>query len=247
MKLLIAGLAAMLAMALGPTIAVGSGINLSWDDCGTHGTGFKSFSCDTNTGAHTIVGSFLPNFVVESMTSSQMILDLNSEAPSLPDWWRLGSGACRAGSLNADFDFTSGYSSCFDYWQGGAIGAATHDVPIGNRTRITVNAALLSGPPGPIAADTEVYSFSLKINHARTTGDGACAGCDGGVCILFTSIRLMQQAPAPPSIILTNPIDRAFVEWQCPTGITIAGPCYFFGCPTPARGHTWGQIKQLYR
>jgi len=248
--------AAVVATALFATSARSAGfypgINLSWDDCGTNGIQVRNFACDTNSGLHTMIGSFVAPEGVEAMSANEVIMDLDSETPEMPAWWQMRTGLCRAGSLSGNFDFTDGYPSCYDYWQGGAIGSFAMDPPVGNRVRIKGVFALPTGDPRITSIDygAEVYSFKLRVNNAKTIGPAACGGCEMGACIVLNQIKLAQPVPRP-SITLNSPADRLFVSWQCP-----AHPfyydhsryyCLFPSCPTPARAHTWGQIKQLYR
>jgi len=252
-KFLIAVTAAVLAVALTSTSAPAEGLNLSWDDCGTHGVQQRAFACDTNAGSNTIVGSFVAGAYLTAVTGAEAVMDLNSSSPALPNWWMQRTGSCRAGSLNGNFDFTAGPFNCFDYWQGGAIGAITQDPPDGNRVRIKGVFALPTDDSriGPIAEGTEVYAFKAVITNARTTGLGACSGCDAGACIVFHHILLYQPPPDHSNYYLSAPADRQFVTWQCPGDIQIVDPgigqfCHL-DCPTPAGSRTWGQIKQLYR
>ena len=251
MKLLIAALAVILATALAPRSAHGSGINLSWDDCGANGTQIKTFACDTNVGLHTMVGSFVAPLGIEAMSANEIVLDLQSTAAAIPAWWQMRTGLCRPQSaLSGNWDFTGGPFSCYDYWQGGAIGAIVMDPPVGNFTRIKGVFALPAGDPriGYVDERWEVYSFKLRVTNLKTTGAGACIGCEAGACIVLRSIRLNQPAPLS-TFEIANPQQRAFVSWQCESFLDHdrVPNCLFPGCPTPARTQTWGQIKQLYR
>jgi hypothetical protein len=100
-----------------------------------------------------------------------------------------------------------------------------------------------------IAQGTEVYSFKAVIENAKTTGLGACGGCEVGACILLNSIKL-NQAPPNNGYYISTPAQRQFVTWQCPGEVVITdhgGTFCNLDCPTPARARTWGQIKQLFR
>jgi hypothetical protein len=252
MRLLVVVFAAVLAIAFMPAHAAGAGINLSWDDCGTHGVQMRAFACNTNAGTNTIVGSFVANEYLLAVSGGEMTMDLNTSSPALPNWWMQRTGSCRAGSLNGNFDFTGGDSGCWDYWQGGAVGAIVQDPPQGNRVRLKGVFALPTGDSRivPIADGTEVYSFKAVISNAKTTGLGACGGCDEGACFMLNYIQV-NQAPLYSNYYFSAPADRNFVTWQCPGGLVIVDPgigtfCEL-NCPTPAQSRTWGQIKQLYR
>jgi hypothetical protein len=222
------------------------GLNLGWDDCGgSPSTTNKTFACNTNVGISTLVGSFVaPSFVTE-MNGMEVVLDLQSTGATLPDWWELQTTGCRSISLFASFDFTIGPFTCSDYWQGGAAGGVNYTAGFGgpNRARIKLVAALPSGSPyiGPIPEGTEVYAFKLTINHSKTVGTGACAGCTQGVCIVLNSIKI-DQPPTNPNgnKTVTAPAVRNWALWQG----GVVGDCY---AATPAKNATWGSIKGQYR
>ena len=247
MKLLLAILAAILAVAAMPSPARGQAINLSWDDCGANGAALRAFACDTNLGVNTLVGSFVPGAFVDSMTAMQAVIDVQVQGLNLPDWWGLRAGFCRPASLLSSFDFTSGPLHCSDYWQGGAVGAA-RATPAGNRLRIEVVAALPLNDSRVADLDdnTEVYAFKVSITNAKSTGDGACTGCDVGACIALNHIGVGTITEGQPlTFFLALPGNRSHVTWQCPGLVTTVG-C-LLDCTTPARDRTWGQVKQLYR
>ena len=252
MKAFLAAFVAALAIALTSARAMGAGVNLSWNDCGAHGDQLQTFACDTNVGTHTIVGSFVAPAGIVAVSANEVIMDLTSGEAALPGWWQLRTGLCRPASLSGNWDFTGGPFSCYDYWQGGAIGGIAMDPPQANRARIKMVFALPAGDARitSIAEGADVYSFKAVINNAKTTGVGACGGCNAGACIVLNQIKLNQPLPNGP-IFITNPAERNFVTWQCPGTMVIIDPgigtvCQL-DCPTPARAKTWGQIKQLYR
>ena len=223
----------------------GGGVNLGWDDCGGLPASLnQTFACDTNVGTHTLVGSFVAPSHVTAMTGNEVVMDLQSTGGTLAPWWGMRTGACRApSSLTHNLNFTAGPFTCYDYWQGGAVGGITMDNPVGNRARIKAVFALPAGDPRitGILEGTEVYSFKAVINNARTTGLGACAGCPTGVCIVLQSIKINQPAANPNgSKYVSNPANRAYATWQGGIG----SDCY---AATPAKNVTWGRIKLQYR
>jgi hypothetical protein len=191
-----------------------------------------------------LFGSFVAPSCVNAMSANEIVMDIQSAGLSLPAWWGMRTGACRASSsLGGNFDFTGGPFTCFDYWQGGAIGALSEAAPVGNRARILGVFALPAGDPRitGILEGTEVYSFKAVINNARSTGLGACAGCATGVCIVLNSIKVNQPVTAPAGgKYIANPATRAYATWQGGIGAN----CY---AATPAKNVTWGTIKAIYR
>lgn len=228
-------------LVVSPVLAQ-TGLNLSWEDCGTSGSSEKAFDCNTNEGSNTLVASF----AVETgycLLGSIGVLDLQSSEAELPLWWQFkNAGSCRQGALNASADFSGGPSTCQFMWDRFSIaaGVASYEVGFGapNRARIKVLVVSQDLECWPTPIGTEIYAFKLTINNQQTVGEGSCAGCQDGVCVVFNSLQLIQYSGFPRPI-LDTPLDRSFVTWQA--GIP--------NCPgaTPTRNRTWGAIKMLYR
>ncbi len=221
----------------------GGGLNLGWDDCGGAPASLnKTFACDTNSGTNTLVGSFVAPSLVDSMTASEIVMDLQSAGATLPAWWQMRfQFGCRPSALTQSADFTAGPFTCFDYWSGGASGGVIEDFPVLNRARIKMLEGVPVGSPliRGILEGAEVYSFKCNISNAKTVGSGSCAGCATGVCIVLNSIRISQTFPSGVKFI-SSPAARAYATWQGGTG----SDCY---AATPAKNVTWGRIKAQYR
>ena len=144
-------------------------------------------------------------------------------------------------------DFTGGPFNCFDYWQGGAIGGASANIPSGNRVRLLSTAALPTGDSriGPIEAGTEVYTFKLTMNNAKTVGLGSCGGCEDEACIVLNSI-LVTQVPGTPNgnFTITTPGIAHHVLWH---GWSTTDPAHNCLGYSPVRDRTWGAVKAMYR
>jgi hypothetical protein len=239
--LLICG--ALLALTASLASAQGAGINLAWNDCYPAGIPLMTFACDRNDGAQTMYGSYIPPLGVVKLTGNEIVVDLRSASPVLPQWWMFkNAGTCRQTSLSANFNFVAGPYACVDYWAGRASGnIAAYQVGLGgpNRARIKLVAAIGSSTAGPVMPPAEYYSFGLVINNAKTVGDGYCDGCLEPVCIVLNSINLTQP-PGFGNFFLFMPAPRNWVVWQ--------NPLIGF-CPdaTPTRASTWGSMKALYR
>ena len=231
-------------MLLGAGYAGAAGINLGWDDCpgGATYSSTRTFACDSDAGTNVLVGSYVAPAGIEKLSANEFALDVQA-AGSVPDWWGLRNGLCRQTSLTSDYNFGEGPSTCYDYWQGDAIGAVQADPPADNHVRIRGVVAIPSINPAirSVAEGTHVYSFKVIINNAKSVGPGACGGCATEVCIVLSSIRLNQ--PPPLSMpILTEAVTSAHVIWQ---GATAS--CGDLGRATPAKRQSWGAIKSLYR
>lgn len=232
-------------LALSASVAAAAGLNLSWNDCGTFGVQNKTFACNVNTGSDILWGSYIPPDGSTAITGNEMVLDLQSAAAVLPAWWQFkNTGSCRQTALSAAFAANAS-GNCGDYWSGQASGGlASYNLNVvpgaTNRARILLVAAVDQALAAPVDGATEYYSFSLTMNHTKTVGTGACAGCTDGICIVLNEIKLTQPVGVGDYRI-QNPAVRNFVTYQ---GGAVSG-----GCPaaTPARNTTWGQVKSLYR
>jgi len=232
-------------LVLGASIASAEGINLSWTDCGAFGTQNVSFACNTNTGlAGSMVGSFDPPPGVAEFLGLSAQIDITTDQPNLPDWWKHGSGQCRGTTaLSTNFDFTAN-SNCIDVYAGQAAGGFAYDVGFGtpNRARFRIQCAVPFDNRLPVDPGTEYYAFKANLQRAKTVGTGSCAGCTNPACIVLNEIQLFQPPEAAFDPSITAPLSRNWITWQLP----ITGPP---GCPlsTPTQGRSWGQVKSLYR
>lgn len=239
--LLICG--ALLALTASLASAQGAGINLAWNDCLPVGVPLALFSCDTNAGLQTMYGSFIPPPGITKLSGNEIVIDLRSASPVLPQWWMFkNAGTCRQTALSASFNFLGGPFTCVDYWAGRASGnIAAYQIGFGgaNRARAKLVAAVASSQAGPVNPPTQYYSFALTITNAKTVGDPSCTGCLEPVCIVLNSINLTQPVGLG-NFFLFMPAPQNWVVWQSQlTGF----------CPdaTPTKASTWGSLKALYR
>jgi hypothetical protein len=214
-------LAVLLALALAvcaPALArAQGGFNLSWDDCGTHGTELKAFACNTNSGtAFVAIGSFEPPAMLpEFVGLSGELRVVTSDA--LPNWWKHGSGQCRGLlGLAVNFDFTAGLFSCVDFFAGNAAGNFTYQSSFesDNQARVLFSTAVPFDDRGPIDPSTEYLAFKLNLMRSKTTGTGSCAGCIEPALIVLREMQLFQPPEVGNDPILTATLDRAWVRWQ---------------------------------
>jgi len=233
-------------LAAGPAPALAQGaVNLSWNDCGASGQNLETFACDTNSGSHRMVASFVSPLPLTQLVGVEVIVDVAFNLPAVPSWWQAqSSGGCRFPAITSNVNFTAGPASCGDPWGGLAAGGVfvQPGVPFPDRVRLRGAAALMD----PTAVDdvTEYYAFEFLIGNAKTVGPAACAGCSEPACVLLSSIRLVQPAGVG-DYTLSNPLTNNLVGWQC-TAFFGHGGCGF-DCSTPTRRPTWGAVKGLYR
>jgi hypothetical protein len=237
-------LAALATLLLAAPAAAQSGVKLSWDDCGTSGSVDKIFACTSNTGFHTLIGSYVPPAGLTKVMGNVALLEIHSTAATLPSWWEFeNGGTCRQLSLEVSGDFTSGPSTCADYWAGQATASVTSYV-IGqggpDQSRLTLSLYRPSAGAGPVTAGTEYYSFLLNINNARTVGTPSCVGCGDPVCIVLDEIQLLQVPGTPGGdVTLTTTPGTRYITWQ--------GGTVNCSAANPVTNTTWGRVKSMYR
>jgi hypothetical protein len=248
MKSLIFAVSQIIATA---SAACAGGFNLTW------GTGcwqdnpaaLASFACNTEDGSATLTASFALDSDYDRFGYVKAQLDLQSDSPTLPDWWQFSNGGgCRQGALSTTASFAAAPGGCTDpwrgqtpsstiYWQTASFpeGASGERVPLPNRARFT--GYFWVNPYLPIVRGVEYYAFSVTVDHRNTVGAGACSGCETPTTIVLNQIVLSNYLLHP--LTLTTPLSNGCLRWQ--TGG--ATPCG----ATPVRNTTWGQVKGLYR
>lgn len=224
----------------------GGGMNLSWFDCGAAGTLSTSFACTSNTlNLGTMILSAVSGVDMPQLNGMEAVIYLQANQPSLPPWWHLESGGCRGPSaLVYTQDFTAGPFTCLDPWAGQASGSLTFTPQSSNSA--VIQAAASTANPTSILGTEEYYLAKIRILGDKSTGDGSCAGCTAGACIVAGSVKLTQPAGAPiGNVILTLPWIRQYVTFQA--GGTLGGNCPPISDPVEAKRSTWGSVKSLYR
>lgn len=242
------------------------GVNMRWDQCyGDGGVMNKSFACNTNVGFERLVLSFELAAPIEDVVVVQYHVEVASASPTLPAWWSLNNqNGCRPFSIGFDGSVPPGTVNCTD-WVDGQFG----DVWTDQNYTLPANSALLLGGEVARVGDlkdlvpgVEYFIATIRLNHTKTVGDGACAGCTTPVCLLLSDVMI---GTVPTSRIwLTqgaNWSGSAIASWQN-SYITASDPPTYdatgayspgaiTGCvpysTTQAKASTWGAVKSLYR
>ena len=218
--------------------------HLSWNDCAASGIATRTFACNTNSGAEELVLSFVPPEGVVTFTGIDARIRIWPPTPSLPPWWALAAGGCRSASLRVQ-PFAPGASLCPTPWTTELFTFVEFN-PAAQEIRAAVN--LNHGQEHPLDPGVEYYGLRLTINHAKSTGSGACEGCSMPVGMYLSRLWMYQGA----ELTFEFPLPEvAYVNWQCDGGpIVDQGSVtgwQFANCATPAQGRTWGQVKALFR
>ena len=249
-----------LLLALTASIASAAGVNLRWTNCfGDAGLTNRTSACASSIGnAGILVGSFVLGADQLGTSGVEIVLDVATAGATLPAWWlAAGVGPCRAGlTMNSTISATA--TNCFDWASGGAAGGlaaynqGTAIIGGLNTARGIGGFAVAASGIADLPANTEFFAFNAVLSNVKTTGTGACAGCQTAACIVLNSIKVATPpVVGQPSrdVVLSGPsngTDSNYVTWQGGAGVSsLRGN----GCPaaTPTRNATWSSVKSLYR
>jgi hypothetical protein len=228
-------------LVVGVATASAGGLNLSWNECGTTGVSSKTFACTSNATVGTMYASAVAPQQMDQLNGEESEMQLQTNQAVLSPWWMIQTGGCRQGAVTANFDFTSN-SACLDPWLGAASGGINYVAGFGGANRAQIRTVAAIAGSTAITGTDEYYFFKVTLLGIKTVGNGSCAGCLDGACIVFTSLKLTEPLGVG-DFTITNPLDRQYVTFQAGGG-SVTG-----GCPaaTPTKNRTWGSVKSLYR
>jgi len=226
-------------------------MNFAWNSClgvGAHAMNMN-YACDGSRNGipFRAVMSFKDPLGMPAFVGIQAVVDIQTVAPVLPDYWRLGLGECRDGNLIFPGGLIGvGGLTCQNLWAGANTGGG-YDYATGfggaNKARLRVSFA--RDTP---RATTYGQHYVAGVIELDTFGDvppppplQLCDGCLVPGCLVLNSIELYQVAGSPPTDIyaITTVDQRNWITWQG------GDPSCAF--QTPTKNRTWGSVKSLYR
>jgi hypothetical protein len=227
--------------------AMASGLYLGFNDCASGAPAtFVTQACTSNGGtAMTLIASIVLPHPMANFVSAGVVIDVQTTAATLPDWWRVDAGGCRPGAATVALDGTAGGAGCGTIWDGlgstlplfqAQVGAMTTPPLAPNRLRLNSVAAILAPTTLSNVAD-ELGVCKLSISRAGTT---TCTGCGGGAAMVLNEINFISSVPGAPVDAVINPAAPGG------NGITFQNGAPNPGA-TPTANRTWGSIKALYR
>ena len=93
----------------------------------------------------------------------------------------------------------------------------------------------------PVSSGRNYAAFKLMVNHQRSTGSGACDGCNTPMCIQLDAIRLVQPRVHQDVELTTGTPGMGgasnIVTWQGGTATCGAGA---------AKAATWSELKRRF-
>jgi hypothetical protein len=223
------------------------GLYLTWDACAFEpaASPVKVFACSTDSDTLQLHVGFTLGQPVDNVIGLEVVVDIQHESATLPDWWRLDAAGCRAGALRSDARFGA-VAGCADPWAGeGVAGFPSYTVtqPRGgaNQARIKAGIGVLPSAPRSLAADTPYHAIRLVLIADKASGIGACVGCDQKACMVLNSIWIKRTPGAPGGDVFVStpgPLEANWATWQ-----GAGANCSL----VPVRRQTWGAVKSFYR
>lgn len=246
-------------LAVSASTAMAGGVNIGWGDCfvGTS-TPSVTFNCASNAGSvGTAWISVVPAVPMTQVVSTTVVVDIQSGTPTLPLWWALQPGGCRAGAAVMDYAATFGAISCLSVFEGTTdtgISPATNADVIGvgqvsagvggpNRVRLVSIGAVQPTLAATIDDVSEYAVCKLAVSRAKSTGAVVCAGCNVGAAIVVNEVKIQQPLGVGDQRVV-NAGDRQGITYISSATGAVAPPA--IGA-TPAQSRTWGAVKNLYR
>lgn len=229
--------------------AASAQMNLSWNNCIGVGTAAmnKNYICDgsANGFPHKAVMSFKNPVAMAHFVGIQAVIDIQTTAPVLPDFWRRGVGECAEGDVIFPGSLSGlGNASCQNPWAGANSGGG-YDYTSGfggaGRARIRVVFARDTEFSTTYGTHYLAGSVELDTNKDVDSGFGECTGCQVPACLVLNSVELFQTAGSLPvdEYHISTVDQRNWITWQGGDPSCVAA--------TPAQNRTWGSVKALYR
>jgi len=231
-------------LATTASLASAAGVNLAWNNCVSDG-GVQNltFACNTNTGNRGFVGSFVVDADIPVVNGNELVVDLQSATPTLPDWWQfVSAGTCRNTGLSIA---AQNGATCVDMFEGQAsMNIAAYQLAkhgLANEARILCVNAVQASAVVVLAAGQEYGIARWTITNSKTVGSPSCTGCTVPVCIVFNSANITTDAGLNDTKLTAAASPGSnFITWQGGANTN---------CPaaTPSKNATWGTVKSLYR
>ncbi len=238
MRMLLA-LAPLLLAAAVPVAEASGGLN--WIDCASGAAQLETdFDCDANAGFADLVVSFVAPPGITALARVEARVRITSyhcatlwpfacESAFAPWWQVYGADACRSGAVEP---LVAPTGACAPPWCGAAGAAAliAFETPMAGFRDLVAESRPAAGGACALAAGTEYAAMTLRVHYDRTTGAGACAGCDGAMGLTLQSLTLVM-GDGSPDVVLAQ---AGGVLWNQRGAV-------------PARRPTWGALKSTYR
>lgn len=221
------------------------GFNLSWGDCGSHGTALETLACDSDVGHRDLIVSIVLASPMPSFVGAEAVLRMYVEG-GIPDWWRFQVGQCRSGVTSLVLDLDAEPTSCANPFVPGIAGGLLWETTV-EPAELRVRMAAAIPTSNALDAGVEYALFRIRIPNTLTS---TCSGCSTPACIGIDRV-LMAQPQGVGSQYYYIEHSSGVVGWQCPSLGYVSDSPYIClidpRCATATVSPTWGSIKALYR
>ncbi len=230
-------------LALTVSAALAGGVNLNWGNyCYTDDpVAATVFACDVNTsiGNRVMTVSWMLDASMADLVAIEWLIEGQSDADVLPEWWQLGDAVtdCRSGKATFFSDRTLYEGACLDWSMGAAynVGDYTWDT---NKTHLALGYAVAADGQYLAVPGQEYFGGGVNILNSKTVGTPSCAGCSIGMIFGLHTLTVAALDGRRDDFFEALPGGNQCLSWNNTTT----------DCSTvPVRGTTWGQIKSLYR
>jgi len=246
-------IAAVLCLSF--TGAARAQFELTWDKCpGSMGaSSSKRFACnDESVQPMTLVVAFTPPRSLPRFVGITVELEIASSSGDLPDWWKLGVGECRDGSLTTTNTGPQVIAQCQNPWSGTrSSGGSMWSTGWRGASRSRLMFTYARESATALSSGTRYFAAAINIDAGRT--NSGCSGCQAEVCIALTSVELAQevtslkdedgdgdQDPGPDDVVsMTHSNGTNIASFNLASGDN--------ACGSKTRNRTWGQVKATYR
>ena len=240
-----AGWALVAVMTCATPLRGAEGLYLTWSGCAqdVQATSDRASACNPGD-SQSLYCAFTLAQAVDSVVALEIVVDLEAMSATLPAWWEVGKGGCRAGALAPDAEFAQ--ASCAVPWQGLVQGPSVllagvfPGEPRGeaNQARLKITVAVLPDSFRRLNAGEMYYAARLLLSNDLTAG---CSGCQIPTCLVLNSIVIGRLEGAPGGNLLLEtpgPMNANRATWQG-SGADCAA--------VAVKRRTWGALKELYR
>ena len=232
---------ALFALLLAP-LAHAEPIQIAWNDCdgGPLSTDRTEFACDRNQGVvmQAVVSFNAPQDMTFAGVSVK--LEIRPHAATVPAWWHLESGGCRAGGIGPNLDAIAGLSDyCDNPFANGGTALLSIVRPEVDGVILVEADGARGNQTGSIQAGRQYTAMVFNLYVRRSVSAGGVPACEGCGVDATISVTEVQVAPLNGPMIILRPSGPA-------PSITYEGrdnP----GSSLPVARSTWGGLKALYR
>ena len=175
---------ALIMLAAAPRVAA-AGLYRTWSACNTStlGTDGITLACDGSSGAQ-LFGNFQSPQSISGFLAMDAVLDVRTDAQTLPLFWHFETGGCNEGGLGLSdarpATLCPNATNANPWGPGGndAVSAITaYDVGHGGDSRVRILMTISRSASSPIAltAGQNYFGFVLEVATDNATGCGGCS------------------------------------------------------------------------